>query len=69
MCINNFISYYCAGNRFAVMQSKLGLISVLRKYEILTTPLTKYPIVVDERQFMFTARDGAWVKLAPIKKE
>lgn len=65
--LNLSLSYVIAGNRFALMQSKLALIAVLRKHEVLPSSRTKYPVQLDPKQFILSAAGGVWVKLASIK--
>ncbi|KAF4524102.1 hypothetical protein B566_EDAN007685 [Ephemera danica] len=42
--------------RFARMQSKLGLIAVLRKYEVRPSPETKYPLSWDPQLFLLVSK-------------
>ncbi|KAF4524104.1 hypothetical protein B566_EDAN007687 [Ephemera danica] len=46
----------CIGKRFASMQSKLGLMTILRKFEVHLSPKTKYPLTWDPRFFPLTSK-------------
>ncbi|XP_065338077.1 uncharacterized protein LOC135938386 [Cloeon dipterum] len=59
---------HCIGMRFAKLQSKLGLFAVLRHFEVLESPKTVYPPVIDPRQFVLTSKDNIYVKLREIQK-
>ncbi|KAF4524103.1 hypothetical protein B566_EDAN007686 [Ephemera danica] len=53
----------CIGLRFARMQSKLGLIAVLRKYEVRPSTATKYPLSWDPKFFLLISKHDIFIKL------
>ncbi|XP_065338788.1 cytochrome P450 3A19-like [Cloeon dipterum] len=53
----------CIGNRFAMVQSKLALLTFLRKYTISTCEKTQFPVQFDATQFIITAKAGVWLKI------
>ncbi|CAB3365211.1 Hypothetical predicted protein [Cloeon dipterum] len=59
---------HCIGMRFAKLQSKLGLFAILRHFEVLESPKTVYPPVIDPRQFVLTSKDNIYVQLREIQK-
>ncbi|XP_059477802.1 cytochrome P450 6a2-like [Neocloeon triangulifer] len=56
----------CIGMRFAKMQSKLGLYSILRHFEILESPKTAYPPVWDPKLFLLSATNDIFIQLKSI---
>lgn len=55
----------CIGNRFGLMQTKVGLVSLLAKYEFTLTKKTPVPLVVDPKSsFVMAAQGGMWLKIA-----
>lgn len=57
----------CTGIKFALAQTKAGLMSIVRDYEIVLSPKHK-PFVMDIRAFLYQARDGLLVNLIPRSK-
>ncbi|XP_059478273.1 probable cytochrome P450 6a14 isoform X1 [Neocloeon triangulifer] len=53
----------CIGNRFALIQSKIALLTFLRNYTLVFSPKTQYPVVFDKFQFIPTSKDGVWLQL------
>ncbi|CAB3365212.1 Hypothetical predicted protein [Cloeon dipterum] len=56
----------CIGMRFAKMQSKLGLYTILRNFEIASCPKTVYPPQWDPKQFLLVAKDDIFVQLKAL---
>jgi cytochrome P450 family 6 len=57
------------GNRFAMIQSKMGLASILSKFDISLSKRTQYPAVFDPKQFIVTAVGGIWLKVEARNEE
>lgn len=51
----------CIGNRFALMETKLLIIRLLRKFIIKPSQRTKHPIVYKKADFTLMPKDGFWV--------
>jgi cytochrome P450 family 6 len=49
--------------RFALMQTKVGLISLLSNYEVRVSEKTPVPLVFEERALVLTAVGGMWLKI------
>lgn len=50
---------YCfAGNRFAILQTKIGLVQVLSKYEVTPCEKTEIPIKIDPRGALLSPLNG-----------
>ena len=58
----------CIGNRFALMETKTLLVSVLQKYNIKFTEKSKYPIVFCKKTFNMMIEGGFWLQLEARKK-
>ncbi|XP_065349717.1 probable cytochrome P450 6a14 isoform X1 [Cloeon dipterum] len=58
----------CIGMRFAKLQSKLGLFAILRHFEVLESPKSVYPPVIDPKQFVLAAKDNIYIQLREIQK-
>lgn len=54
----------CTGIKFALAQTKAGLLSIVRDYKITLSPKQK-PVVMDIRAFLYQARDGLLVNFTP----
>ena len=54
------------GMRFARMQYKLGLMSILRKFEVLPSASTPYPLEIDPTTFFLAAKGNVHVRLARL---
>jgi cytochrome P450 family 6 len=52
----------CIGMRFALLEAKMGLASVLHKYCLLTCEKTVDVIVPDPGQILGTNKEGLWVR-------
>ncbi|KAF2891454.1 hypothetical protein ILUMI_14719, partial [Ignelater luminosus] len=51
----------CLGQRFANMQIKLGIISIVRNFEIRVNYKTKVPVEMVPESFVLAARGGLWL--------
>jgi cytochrome P450 family 6 len=49
--------------RFALMQTKVGLVSVLSKYEVQISETTPVPLEFDSRSVVLAPRGGMWLKI------
>jgi len=49
--------------RFGLMQTKVGLISVLANYEISACEKTSIPLKKDPKQFINTPAAGIWLQI------
>jgi len=56
------------GMRFAKMQSKMALFSILRNFEVLESPQTVYPPQWDPKQFILASKNDIFVKFNAIEK-
>jgi cytochrome P450 family 6 len=55
----------CIGARFAIYQTKIGLIKMLRKYKVETCEKTK-PYVIDPNTFLLAPKGGIHLKFTKI---
>ncbi|PSN44032.1 putative cytochrome P450 6a14 [Blattella germanica] len=53
----------CIGMRFGLMQTKIGLVSLLTNYEFHICHKTVIPLVKDPKQFITTSKGGIWLKI------
>lgn len=58
--------HVCIGQRIGLLQAKLGVIQVLRQYEILTNDKTPIPVKIDPKAVTTTAIGGLHVTLRKI---
>lgn len=56
----------CIGMRFGIMQTKVGLTSVLRNYRITLNKKTQLPIKLDKNSIIPTAKGGIWLNLEKL---
>jgi cytochrome P450 family 6 len=49
--------------RFGLMQTKVGLVSLLSKYQFSVSKKTPIPLVFDARTFIITALGGMWLQI------
>nr|XP_012230989.1 PREDICTED: cytochrome P450 9e2-like [Linepithema humile] len=57
----------CIGNRFALMETKLLIAHLLRKFIIKTTEKTVEPVVFDKKEFSLKPVSGFWIGLEKRK--
>jgi len=53
----------CIGMRFGLMQTKVGLVSLLSKYQISVSKKTPIPIVFDPTSFVLLPLGGMWLQI------
>jgi cytochrome P450 family 6 len=53
----------CIGMRFGLMQTKVGLVSLLSKYEISVSEKTPIPLEIDTKSFTLAPRGGMWLNI------
>lgn len=56
----------CIGLRFGMMQSKLGLVSLIRNFRITLSEKTEQPIEFRKNAFILTTESGMWIKFKKI---
>ncbi|XP_057650972.1 probable cytochrome P450 6a14 [Diorhabda carinulata] len=56
----------CIGMRFGIVQTKVGLINVLRNFEIRIDKKTKTPLETDINSFIPKAEGGIWLNMEKI---
>ena len=49
--------------RFGLMQTKVGLVSLLSKYQLSVSKKTPIPIVFEPRSFVLSPVDGMWLQI------
>ncbi|XP_029669936.1 cytochrome P450 6a8-like, partial [Formica exsecta] len=58
----------CIGTRFAVYQTKIGLIKILRNYKVETCDKTQIPYVIDSKTFLLTSKGGIYLRITKINQ-
>ena len=53
----------CIGMRFALLEAKLALANIVRKFTILPSDKTKKPLVLDPQAQIAYPKDGLYIKL------
>ena len=53
----------CIGMRFALLESKLALAMILKKFIVLTSNKTEEPLVIDPNRTITYVKGGLYVKL------
>ncbi|XP_055696374.1 cytochrome P450 6a9-like [Lutzomyia longipalpis] len=56
----------CVGMRFGMMQTRVGIASLLSKYRVITCPKTLIPLVLEPSNFVMTPKGGMWLKLEKV---
>jgi cytochrome P450 family 6 len=51
------------GMRFGLMQTKVGLVSLLSKYQFNVSKKTPIPIVIDPKSFNLSPLGGMWLQI------
>jgi cytochrome P450 family 6 len=49
--------------RFGLMQTKVGLVSLLSKYQFSVSDKTPIPLVMDAKSFILAPAGGMWLKI------
>lgn len=52
--------------RFGIMQSKVGLTSVLPKYRFTLSPKTKYPLDFDAKMFVLSSKTPVFLNAETV---
>jgi len=53
----------CIGMRFGLMQTKVGLVSLLSKYQLSVSKKTPIPLVLEPRSFVLSPVGGMWLQI------
>ncbi|KAI2473921.1 probable cytochrome P450 6a13 isoform X3 [Diabrotica virgifera virgifera] len=56
----------CIGLRFGYMQSKIGIIEIIRRFKLTISPSTKMPIQIDPDLFILQSRETLYLQAEPI---
>lgn len=56
----------CIGERFGIMQTKVGLTSILRKFKVTLNKRTELPLKLSKKTFFPTPEDGVWINLEKL---
>ncbi|XP_011865159.1 PREDICTED: probable cytochrome P450 6a14 [Vollenhovia emeryi] len=59
----------CIGSRFAIYQSKIGLIKILRNYKVETCEKTPIPYISNPRAFVLCPNSGIYLKIIKINRD
>lgn len=59
--------YIVLGMRFGLMESKIGLATVLKNFRIKLNPMTKTPAEIDPSSFVTTFKGGVWLDLEKLE--
>jgi cytochrome P450 family 6 len=57
-----------AGMRFGLMQTKVGLVSLLSKYQFNVSKKTPIPLVFDSKSFTLSPVGGMWLQIKKCVK-
>nr|XP_022909586.1 cytochrome P450 6j1-like [Onthophagus taurus] len=57
----------CLGQRFAMLQVKVALASILNNFELTVNEKTKVPLEYDKRYFRLVTTSGLWINFNKIK--
>ncbi|XP_025262192.1 probable cytochrome P450 6a13 isoform X2 [Camponotus floridanus] len=58
----------CIGARFAVYQTKVGLIKILRNYKVEICDKTLIPYIIDPKAFILAPKDGIHLRIIKINR-
>lgn len=56
----------CIGLRFGLMQTKIGIIQILKHFELSVSPKTKQPVCIDDSVFLLKSIDPIFLKAKKI---
>lgn len=59
----------CIAARFGMMQTRIGLITLLTNFEFATCKKTLIPMVFSSSPIVLSPKDGLYLKLKPIKTQ
>lgn len=62
------IIFLFSGARFAVYQTKIGLIKILQNYKFETCDKTQIPYVIDPKAFLLAPKDGIHLRIIKINR-
>lgn len=57
----------CLGSRFAYMQSRIALVTLLSNFEFSIGPKTTVPAVISKTAFLLTPQHDLFLKVKPLK--
>jgi hypothetical protein len=57
-----------SGRRFGLMQTKVGIVSLISKYQFDVSKKTPIPLVLDPKSFIMAAYGGMWLQIRKRKK-
>ncbi|OXU18647.1 hypothetical protein TSAR_009898 [Trichomalopsis sarcophagae] len=58
----------CIANRFALMEAKIVIIDILRKFVVKFTEKSHHPVTLSKKTFILSAEEGFWFKFEGRKK-
>ncbi|XP_025263422.1 probable cytochrome P450 6a13 [Camponotus floridanus] len=58
----------CIGARFALYQTKIGLIKILRNYKVEVCDKTQIPYITDPKAFLLVPKDGIYLRIIKINR-
>ena len=56
----------CLGMRFALVQSKAALATIIGNFEVTTNSKTKEPLIIDPKEFLNIKVGGLWLNFKPL---
>jgi cytochrome P450 family 6 len=59
----NELQFCLPGMRFGLMQTKVGLVSLLSKYQFSASKKTPVPLVFDKKSFILAPVGGMWLQI------
>lgn len=61
-----FHKFFFEGMRFGIMQSKVGLVSILKNFKVTLNKKTKEPLVFSTNSIIPQVKGGVWLNLEKI---
>lgn len=58
----------CIGDRFGLMQTRMGLIKLLHSFMFKISPETTHPLKIAKTQFILASEGGLWLNVTKINK-
>lgn len=59
--------YFFAGKRFAMCQSKVAIVELIRNFNITVNGKTQQPILIDPKEFITFPKGGYWLNYTSIE--